>query len=111
MDFSNPHFAEPAWLWLAVLGPLLLFGLQRYSAWARNRQLAKIAAPEFVTDLIGSHSPGRRALKNAMLLTALAGIGITMARPQWGETETAGQMLGRDTLFLLDCSRSMLASD
>ena len=30
-DFANPHFAEPRWLWLAVLGPLVLVALQRYS--------------------------------------------------------------------------------
>ena len=36
MNFVNPHFAEPRWLWLAVLAPLLLAALQRYSAWARR---------------------------------------------------------------------------
>lgn len=111
MDFSHPHFAEPGWLWLAFLGPVLLFALQRYAAFARKRQLAKLAASEFLPDLVRSHSPARRLLKNALLLAAVAGIGLTLARPQWGETETAGQMLGRDTLFLLDCSRSMLAAD
>ena len=41
MSFANPHFAEPRWLWLAVLAPLVLVALQRYSAWARRRQLAQ----------------------------------------------------------------------
>ena len=41
MNFANPHFAEPRWLWLAVLGPLVLVALQRYSAWARRKQLAQ----------------------------------------------------------------------
>ena len=27
MDFTNPHFEEPGWLWLAVLAPGLLAGL------------------------------------------------------------------------------------
>ncbi len=27
MNFANPHFAEPRWLWLAVLAPLLLAGV------------------------------------------------------------------------------------
>src|ERR1041384_7217142 len=51
MTFANPHFADPQWLWLAVLGPLVLIALQRYSAWMRNKQLAQIAAPEFLADL------------------------------------------------------------
>jgi Ca-activated chloride channel family protein len=111
MSFSHPHFAEPRWLWLAVLGPLTLFALQRYSAWARQRQLAQIAAPQFLGDLTRSHSPFRRALKNALLILAVAGIGLALARPQWGQQEEAGRLLGEDVIFILDCSRSMLATD
>jgi len=102
MDWSHPHFAEPAWLWLALLGPLLILALQRYSAWARRRQLSQLAAPQFIETLTRSYSPLRRALKNAMQLLAVAGIGLALARPQWGQEELAGQLLGRDTLFLLD---------
>jgi Ca-activated chloride channel family protein len=111
MSFSHPHFAEPRWLWLAVLGPLALLGLQQYSAWARRRQLAQIAAPQFLHDLTRSHSAFRRALKNALLVLAVAGIGLALARPQWGEREEAGHLLGEDVIFILDCSRSMLATD
>ena len=35
-----------AWLWLALLGPVAVVALQRYSAAARRRQVARIAAPE-----------------------------------------------------------------
>ena len=110
-DFTNPHFAEPAWLWLAVLGPLVLLALQRYSAWARQRQLAQMASPHFVEELTRSLSPVRRWIKDAFLLVAVAGLGLAMARPQWGQQETGGQVLGQDTVFLLDCSQSMLATD
>jgi Ca-activated chloride channel family protein len=110
-SLANPHFAEPQWLWLAFLGPLALFALQRYSAWARRRQLAELAAPEFVRELTTSHSRARRAAKNGMLLLAVFGVGIALARPQWGETRDAGRLLGQDVVFLLDCSRSMLATD
>jgi Ca-activated chloride channel family protein len=111
MTFANPHFAEPRWLWVAVLGPLVLAGLQRYSAWARKRQLAQIAAPHFIAELTGSHSPVRRAFKNTLLVIAVAGIGLALARPQWGELADTGQLLGEDIVVLLDCSRSMLATD
>jgi Ca-activated chloride channel family protein len=110
-DFTHPHFAEPRWLWLALLAPLTLLVLQRFSAWRRRQQLAAIAAPEFVKDLTASHSPLRRALKNVLLLCAVAGIGLALARPQWGEQEDAGHLLGQDLVFILDCSRSMLATD
>jgi len=111
MDFSNPHFAEPQWLWLAVLGPLLLVALQRYSAWARRKQLARIAAPEFVAELTRSHSPARRLLKDVLLVLAIAGVGLALARPQWGEQTEVRHLYGQDTLFILDCSHSMLARD
>ena len=111
MSLASPHFAEPQWLWLAVLGPLVLVALQRYSAWARRRQLARIAAPEFVAELTRSHSPARRAVKEILLLLAVAGVGLALSRPQWGEQAEVSRVYGQDTLFVLDCSHSMLAAD
>ena len=111
MDFAHPQFAEPRWLWLAVLGPLLLVALHRYSTWARQRQLAQLAAPHFIADLTRSHSPARRAFKHALLVLGVAGIGLALARPQWGEQEGGGQALGEDIMFVVDCSQSMLAAD
>jgi Ca-activated chloride channel family protein len=111
MNFANPHFAEPRWLWLAVLAPLLLAALQRYSAWARKKQLAQFAAAHFVEALTRSSSPARRALKQGLLVLAAAGVGLALARPQWGEQAEISHLFGQDVLFILDCSRSMLASD
>ena len=111
MTFSNPHFAEPRWLLVAFIGPLVLAGLQWYSSWARKRQLGQIAAPQFLASLTRSHSPIRRLLKNVLLVLAVAGIGFALARPQWGQQEEAGQSLGEDIVFVLDSSRSMLSTD
>lgn len=112
MQFTNPHFAEPRWLWLAVAGPLLLFALQRYAARARARQLAKIATAHFIPELTRSHSPARRAVKQVLMLLAVALLGMAMARPQWGEQRLAEQQLtGEDVMFVLDCSRSMWSTD
>ena len=110
-SLANPHFAEPHWLWLVALGPVALAALQWYSAWMRRRHLARIAAPQFLKDLTASHSPLRRQVKDALLLLAVAGVGLALARPQWGERADAGFLLGQDMVFLLDCSRSMLATD
>jgi Ca-activated chloride channel family protein len=46
-----------------------------------------------------------------MLVLVVALIGLALARPQWGEQAEIAQALGEDVLFLLDCSRSMLAQD
>lgn len=111
MDFRHPHFAEPAWLWLAVLAPVAVIALHRYASWARKRQLALFAAPELAPSLLRSHSPLRRMVKNVVLTLAVAAIGIALARPQWGETTEISQALSEDILFVLDCSKSMLATD
>jgi len=111
MNFSHPHFADPRWLWSAVLGPVMLAAMYAYSGWARRKQLAQFASPLFIEQLTRSHSAVRRGLKQAALLLAVSVIGLAMARPQWGEREESGQMLGEDVLFILDCSRSMLATD
>src|SRR5215471_7599499 len=111
MRFTNPHFEEPLWLLLAVIGPILLAILHRHAAVARRRQLAEIASPRFVEQLTRSHSPFRRRFKNALLLFAVAAIGVALARPQWGELQNVNQGLGEDIVFVVDCSNSMLARD
>jgi Ca-activated chloride channel family protein len=110
-DFRHPHFAEPVWLWLAVAGPVCLLLLQRYAAAARKRQLARFAVPEMLAQILGSHSPGRRVAKQLLLVAGIAGMGVALARPQWGETTEVSQSLGEDIVFVLDCSKSMLSTD
>ncbi|HEY1788766.1 MAG TPA: VWA domain-containing protein [Verrucomicrobiae bacterium] len=110
-NFANFHFADPAWLWLAVLAPVSLALLYRHAATARREELERMVAPHFARELTASHSPARRRFKNGLLLAAFALAGIALARPQWGEVETAGGWVGEDVIFVLDCSRSMLTTD
>lgn len=98
-------------MWLAVLGPMVALGILLASRRARQRQLHRFAADPQAQPLLSSHSPARRALKNAMALFIIAGMGLALARPQWGTRSEMAQALGDDVLFLLDCSHSMLASD
>lgn len=111
MNLANPHFEEPLWLWLAVLGPVLLVLLHRYAAAARRRQLTQIASAHSLETLTRSHSPARRNVKHFLLLACVALFGLALARPQWGELEARDRWLGDDVIFVLDCSRSMLATD
>lgn len=111
MNFGNPHFAEPQWLWVAVFAPLALLALQRYAARARRKQLGQLADVSRLEALTRTHSTLRRHIKDAILVAAVAAIGLALARPQWGEQEDTTQLLGEDVVFLLDCSKSMLATD
>lgn len=111
MDFAHPHFAEPRWLWLALLGPVLVLLAHRLADRARRKQLARFAAADLLGSLLTSHSPLRRAVKVVLLALAVAAFGLALARPQWGQTSETTTTLGEDILFVLDCSRSMLAQD
>ena len=111
MSSTDFYFAEPRWLWLAAVAPMLLAWLQWRAANARRAQLAKMAAPHFVEQLTVSHSPARRSVKNILLLIVFIFAGLALARPQWGSLENANAFVGEDVVFVLDCSQSMTASD
>lgn len=111
MSFAKPHFAEPQWLWLAGAATVLVVVLLRYATRARQRQLAMLASSQHLGDLTRSHSRLRRASKDILLLLAVVATGVALARPQWGVLELSGQSLGEDIVFVVDCSRSMLATD
>lgn len=111
MNFSDFHFTEPRWLWLAVVAPVLIGLLHAHAAKARRAQLARMASPHFVQELTISHSPARRHFKNVLLLFAFVFAGLALARPQWGSVETGHAWVGEDVMFVLDCSQSMTATD
>jgi len=111
MDFSQPHFQTPGWLWLAVVAPPLLAWLHHRAAVKRRQQLAQVASPRFVGELTAAHSPARRRFKHLLLMLAFVFAGIALARPQWGELKSSSQFLGEDVVFVVDCSYSMLSTD
>ena len=111
MNLAGFHFAEPRWLWLAAVAPVLLALLHRHAAQARRGQLARMASPQFIAQLTASHSPARRRLKEILLLLAFLLAGLALARPQWGRVESGSAWLGEDVVFVLDCSQSMTATD
>lgn len=111
MNFTDFHFAEPRWLWLAAVAPVMLALLHWHAAQKRREQLARLASPHFIEELTASHSPARRRVKEILLLLAFVAAGLALARPQWGSVESANAFVGEDVVFVLDCSQSMTATD
>jgi len=111
MNFADFHFAEPRWLWLAAVAPVLLALLHRNAAQKRRAQLARMASPHFIAQLTVSHSPARRSFKNILLLLVFVFAGLALARPQWGSVENGRAFVGEDVVFTLDCSLSMTTTD
>jgi Ca-activated chloride channel family protein len=111
MNFTGFHFAEPRWLWLAAVAPVLLAGLHAHAARKRREQLAKIASPGLIGQLTPSHSTVRRQVKEMLLLLAWVCAGLALARPQWGSVENVSAFVGEDVVFVLDTSLSMTTTD
>ncbi len=105
------QFAAPEWLWFTALALALVGALFWVSAKARGRQLGQFADPARRDELLASHSAVMRVVKNTMLFLSMLLVGIALARPQWGETEERVDRKGDDVVFLMDASKSMLASD
>lgn len=111
MNFNSFQFASPEWLWLAAGAAVLFVVLYGYSAQRRRGQLRQFAADDLLEQLLRGHSPLKRFIKNTLLLLAVILLSLSLARPQWGQTQEERNNEGEDILFLLDTSKSMLARD
>lgn len=102
--------AHPAWLVLLVLIPLLAVGAILTSRLRKNQWRAFVA-PRLRAALLKAGSPIPRWLSLGFLLLALALLIGSLSRPQ-GDAGTRTEVTkGRNILFALDLSRSMLVSD
>jgi Ca-activated chloride channel family protein len=104
---SDLQFADPLWLWAALLGPLVVAA----ALW-RERQAGAVFFPGS-----GPHRP-RRTWRVSLrhLPVVLAGLGLTaasvaLARPQKGSVRENVTNQGIDIVIALDTSGSMAAED
>ncbi len=101
------HFAEPRWLWAGGAACLALAALFVRAGRRRARAVAQLAGASAVTSL----GPGRRRVKEALVLLGTAAMFLALARPlagfRWEETRRQGL----DLMFAVDTSKSMLATD
>jgi Ca-activated chloride channel family protein len=104
------HWAYPEWIWLILLaaGLVVLVDIGRLR---RRRALQRLALVPTMKPLL-LVSKRAQALKTVLLAIAAALLAIAAIGPQWGCVEAQTQpATGRDVLFVLDVSRSMLAED
>ena len=104
------HFADPAWLVLLVLIPLLAT-TTLLVARLRRRQWHAFVAPRLRQMLLRRTSPLPRWLALTFLGAAAAALIVANARPQGDAAVHAEKSVGRNVLIALDLSRSMRVKD
>ena len=106
--FSGLGFAEPLWLWTALLGPLVL-----WVAWRRERAARGVVFPQAgrAIALAPSWRVRLRHLPAVLASLGLVILSVALARPQKGTLKENVTTQGVDIVVALDVSGSMAAED
>lgn len=104
------RFLDLSMLYL-LWGLPILFAAFVYAEIRRRQALERFVTPNLLPLLGRSLVPARRRLKAALLLLAFLFATLGLARPAWNPQPKRIEREGRDVVFVLDVSRSMLAED
>ena len=104
------YFAQPQYLLLILLIPVILlgYGLSRY---LRRRKIARLGDEGLVEELMPSWSRSKGWVKAVLFCLALFFFAIGIARPLIGAKLSQHESRGAEVMILLDVSNSMLAED
>ncbi len=104
-------FEDPVWLRITPILVLLFGGILAYGFRQRDALLGRFAASRLLDQLTEKASLTRAWIKAGCILLAVLAIGIAHARPQLGVEWSKRKARGMDIVFILDSSKSMLATD
>lgn len=109
MNALRHGFAQP-WALLLPAALLVLGVLALVARRRRRRALARLGSPYLLESQL-SEEGGWRWMRRSCLLSALTGLAVGVAGPQWGRDWDQSVAPGRDVVVVLDVSRSMLAEE
>ncbi len=104
------NLGTPVWLHALWVAPVLMLVLS-LSFLRTRRLLTRLADPVMLARLTASVSWPRRWIKAVLLCLGAGALAFTLTQPQWGEQSRSVERRGRDIVFVVDVSRSMLAQD
>lgn len=104
------RLGRPEWLHALWAAPLLV-ALAWFAERARRAALRRFAAADLLPALTPAASPRRRWIKAALTSAAAALLALALAQPRFNPVEQRADRIGRDVVFIVDVSRSMLATD
>jgi Ca-activated chloride channel family protein len=111
MMLFGVYLDYPWLLSLAVVLPVVIVVLLRYSYRRRFARLGRLGTPEVVARLVPPNALRPPGWHVARLATAALGVGIAVAGPRWGAERNVVRTSGIDMVLALDASLSMLATD
>lgn len=107
---SGIHFANTDNFRLCWVLPVALL-FYTYCFRKKDRVLDKFGEPSVLKRMDFRVDTRLRWIKAGLILTALLLLIISLTRPQWGRNLPKLEGKGRDIVFVLDVSKSMLAQD
>jgi Ca-activated chloride channel homolog len=107
---NSVHFENTDMLHLLWLLPVLL-GIAAYRFRKKDQALARFAEIKLLEAINQSVSRARQWWKAVMVAAAAFLIVVSLARPAWNPRPEKVESKGRDIVFVLDVSRSMMAED
>ncbi|MBF0412750.1 MAG: VWA domain-containing protein [Desulfamplus sp.] len=105
MKFSNPNMFYLIWFVVMLLG-FLVYGIRK-----RARVVRRFIASPLINTMIPGYSKGRQWLKGGLLVLSILLLVISMTGPLAGFRWEEVKERGVDIMIVLDCSKSMLATD
>ncbi|MGC6607027.1 MAG: VWA domain-containing protein [Lentimonas sp.] len=106
MNFEYPVWLSATTVIVLITAGIIAFGLRR-----RDNLLGRFAASRLMDQLTEKASHTRTLIKACCVVLGIAAIGIALARPQYGIEWSERKARGLDLVFVLDSSKSMLATD
>lgn len=104
------RFADPAYLYLLILLPLLA-AFYLYSNYKRRKNIRKFGDPALLKALMPDVSKYRPDIKFWLIFASIALTIVMLARPQFGSKMETVKRSGIEVVIALDISNSMLAQD
>jgi len=105
MHLGNVNMLLLLWLLPAVAAFYV------YASWRRKKAMRVFIEEGLLDRVTISSNRAARTIKAALVIAALAFLIFSLARPAWNPKPRTVQRRGRDIVFVLDVSRSMVAED
>lgn len=111
MKWDEFQFFYPWVVWATLGSVLFLTFIWTTRRRQQRKRFQKVFSEKIFAQISEKVSRSKGKIKFVLQLLALLFLGLALARPQWGFKELDIEIETSDVVFVLDVSRSMLASD